>query len=92
MAEPPDFRPRPTVGADFALAGKSALDDRTGPRAWCCSASTICGSLRTKTRGHFLGLMRAQLGKLDGTNPPPLWQKLLGRSMFPPRKYFTNTE
>jgi len=29
-------------------------------------------------------LERAQLGKLDGTNPPRCGKELLGRSMFPP--------
>jgi hypothetical protein len=50
----PDFRPRLNEWvADFALAGKSALAGRTGPRAWCSSGSTTWGLRRTKTRGTF---------------------------------------
>jgi len=66
--------------------------DRTGPRAWCCSASTICGSLRTKTRWHFLGLSEHNWVNWTEQIRHRCGKELLGRSMFPPRKYFTNTE
>src|SRR5438552_3102421 len=46
---------------------------RTGLRAWCCFGSTTWDSPRMRRRG-LSWLERAELGELDGANPPSLRQ------------------
>jgi len=85
----PDIRPRISEWvADFALAGQAALDTPQWASRMVLFRLYYLGLAPYERTRHFLGLsehswvtwteeIRRQVGK-----------ELLGRGMFPPRKYF----
>jgi hypothetical protein len=85
----PDFRPRLTEWvADFALAGQAALD---GPD--CASRMVMfrvyyLGLAPYENARHFLGLSERSWVNWSEEIRRRCGAELLGRGMFPPRKYF----
>ena len=86
----PDNRPRLNEWvADFALAGKAALE---GPELGLShgAVSRLLPGARALRQGPaFRRFERKKLGELDRGDSPPLRAGTLRRGMFPPRKYFT---
>jgi len=93
MAEPPDFRPRLNEWvADFALAGKSALDGPDWASRMVLFRLYYLGLAPYENARHFLALSEHNWVNWTEQIRHRCGKELLGRSMFPPRKYFTNTE
>jgi hypothetical protein len=71
----PDFRPRLNEWvADFALAGKSALEGPDWASRMVLFRLYYLGLAPYETARHFLRLERNKLGELDRTDPPSLRQ------------------
>ncbi len=87
----PDFRPRLAEWvADFALAGQAALE---GPD--CASRMVLfrlyyLGLAPYENARHFLGLSEQGWVNWSEEVRRRCGKELLRRSMFPPRKYFSN--
>ena len=87
----PDFRPRLNEWvADFALAGKSALDGPDWASRMVLFRLYYLGLAPYENARHFLGL--SELSWVNWTEQirHRCGKELLGRRMFPPRKYFTS--
>jgi len=89
----PDFRPRLNEWvADFALAGQAALD---GPDLGFTHGAVppLLPGARAVIRCAALSrLERVQLGQWTEQIRHRCGKELLGRSMFPPRKYFNRDD
>src|SRR5260370_1468073 len=84
-----DFRPRLNEWvADFALAGKSALDGPGWASRMVLFRLYYLGLAPYETAPHFLGLSEHRWVNWTEQIRPPCGKELLRRAMFPPRKNF----
>ncbi len=89
----PDFRPRLNEWvADFALAGKSALDGPDWASRMVLFRLYYLGLAPYENARHFLGLSEHSWVNWTEQIRHRCGKELLERRMFPPRKYFTFTE
>jgi hypothetical protein len=87
----PDFRPRLNEWvADFALAGKAALDGPEHASRMVMFRLFYLGLSPYDAARHFLGLSEMSWVKWSEEVRRRCGQELLRREMFPPRKYFRN--
>ncbi|HEX9345750.1 MAG TPA: hypothetical protein VF900_07475 [Candidatus Acidoferrum sp.] len=85
----PDFRPRLNEwAADFALAGQAALDGPDWASRMVLFRLYYLGLAPCENARHFLGLSEYSWVKWTEQIRHRCGKELLGRSMFPPRKYF----
>ncbi|HYT23401.1 MAG TPA: hypothetical protein VEW05_24585 [Candidatus Polarisedimenticolia bacterium] len=93
QAEPrrPDYRARLNEWvADFALAGKSALDGPDWASRMVLFRLYYLGLAPYETARHFLGLSEPSWVNWTEQIRHRCGKELLGRGMFLPRKYFTS--
>ncbi len=85
----PDFRPRLTEWvADFALAGQAALDGPDWASRMVMFRVYYLGLAPYENARHFLGLSERSWVNWSEEIRRRCGAELLGRGMFPPRKYF----
>lgn len=86
----PDFRPRLNeFVADFALAGKAALDSPDQASRMLLFRLYYLGLAPYPRVRHFLGLSEPNWVTWTEQIRRRCGQELLHRHMFPPRKYFS---
>src|SRR5260370_28556234 len=89
----PEFRPRLNGRvADFALAGKSALEGPDWASRMVLFRLYYLGLAPYENARHFLGLSEHSWVNWTEQIRHRCGKELLERRMFPPRKYFTFTE
>jgi len=87
----PDYRARLNEWvADFALAGKSALEGPDWASRMVLFRLYYLGLAPYETARHFLGLSEPSWVNWTEQIRHRCGKELLGRGMFPPRKYFTS--
>jgi len=80
------------VGGGFCAAGKSALDGPEWASRMVLFRLYYLGLAPYENARHFLALSEHNWVNWTEQSATADGKELLGRSMFPPRKYFTNTE
>jgi hypothetical protein len=86
----PDIRPRLNeFVADFALAGKSALEGPDHASRMVLFRLYYLGLMPYERTRHFLGLSEPNWVTWTEQIRHRCGQELLQRSMFPPRRYFS---
>ena len=87
----PDFRPRLNEWvADFALAGKAALDGPDWASRMVLFRLYYLGLAPYENARHFLGLSEHSWVNWTEQIRNRGGKELLSRGMFPPRKYFVS--
>ena len=87
----PDIRPRLNeYVADFALAGKAALDSPEHASRMVLFRLYYLGLAPYDNARHFLGLSEQSWVSWSEEVRRRCGRELLSRGMFPPRRYFTN--
>jgi len=85
----PDLRPRLVeFVADFALAGKAALDGPDSGSRMILFRLYYLGLASYENARHFLGLSERSWVSWSEEVRKRCGRELLSRGMFPPRKYF----
>jgi hypothetical protein len=89
----PDFRPRLNEWvADFALAGKAALDGPDWASRMVLFRVYYLGLAPYENARHFLGLSEHSWVNWTEQIRNRCGKELLSRGMFPPRKYFGSVD
>ncbi len=87
----PDIRPRLNeFVADFALAGKAALDGPESASRMVMFRLYYLGLAPYESARHFLGISEHNWVNWSEEIRRRCGRELLRRALFPPRKYFAN--
>jgi hypothetical protein len=89
----PDFRPRLNEWvADFALAGKAALDGPGWASRMVLFRVYYLGLAPYENARHFIGLSEHSWVNWTEQIRHRCGKEMLGRGMFPPRRYFVSAD